>query len=102
MGIADLVEHLAKNYKDYLKHTAEYAILSTLGGVVGGVAAGYYVASATANVLYTTLASIGGFFVTKEAIYIPGHLYSIYEFLFGKGKKETKPSAGAAAAPSVA
>ena len=101
MGLANLVEHLVQNYKNYLIGTAEYAIRSTVGGFIGGVAAGYYVATKyAANVIYTSLAAIGGFFVTKEAIYIPGHLSAIYKFFFGKGKKETKPVAEATAAPS--
>ena len=101
MGIADLVEHLAQNYKNYLKRTAGYALVSTVAGVVGGLTAGYYVAAATGKALYTSLASIGGFFITKEAIYIPGHLYSIYEFLFGKGKKEEKKAPAPAPAGNL-
>ena len=97
MGLAEIIHKSFGEFIEYEKHSVLYATLSTAAGIVGGAAAGVYAATAyAANALYTSLAAIGGYAVSRGVVGVITHLGNIYNLLIGKysNKNEAKSVAG--------
>ena len=78
MGLAEIVQHSVQQWIDYEKHSVKYALGATVAGVIGGLTAGYYVATKyAANVIYTSLAAIGGYIASRFTVALPFHLKNI-------------------------
>ena len=92
MGLTEIIHKSFGEFIEYERHSVGYALLSTAAGFVGGTAAGLYAAYAyAANALYTSLAAIGGYAVTRGVVGAFTHLKNIYNALIGKyAQKETK------------
>ena len=92
MGLAEIIHKSFGEFIEYERHSVGYALFSTAAGIVGGASAGVYAATAYAtNALYTSLAAIGGYAVSRAVVGVTTHLKNIYNLLIGKyAQKETK------------
>ena len=102
MGLAEVVQHLVGEYIQYEKHSIFYALASTAVGVLGGVASGIAATAYGANALYTSLAAVGGYIVSRVAVALPLHLKNIYNLITGSYQKEAKKAPGLASAGNLA
>ena len=104
MGLAEIIHKSFGEFIEYEKHSVLYATLSTAAGIVGGATAGVYAATAYAtNALYTALAAIGGYAVSRFAVGVTSHLTNIYNLLIGKyADKKEVPKASANLVPAPA
>ena len=106
MGLTEIIHRSFGEFIDYEKHSVEYALISTAAGIVGGTAVGLYAATAYgANALYTSLAAIGGYAVSRAVVGVTTHLKNIYNLLVGKyaDKKDEKtlPAGNLVPAPAT-
>ena len=100
MGLVDIVHKAIGEFINYEEHSLAYAAIATAVGVVGGVASGFYAAAAGADLLYTTLATIGGYAVSRFMVGSITHLKNIYKFATGQYADKKEPKKAPSLAPS--
>lgn len=102
MGLLEIIQESFKKFADYERHSVKYAAFSTTAGILGGAIAGVYAAAAGVNALYTSLAAMSGYIVSRVVVGVTTHLKNIYQFATGTGVYAKKEAPAPAAAPALA